>query len=287
MEGKRMIEEKRSQMQFLGNVIITYKLRTITGLHIGGSKDNFEIGGLDNPVIKVPSEVEFDSVFKGKTITVEEDQPYIPGSSIKGKLRSLLEWKYDDIDWNSGNGGSKESIEKLSKEKKNIRKLFGISPTGKEEELKKFIEERLFPVRIRIFDAYPLEEIETELKFENSINRITSKANPRNFERVPAGSEFEGKIVVRIFGEEDAELLNLLSEAFSLLEDDYLGGGGSRGSGRVKFEEVKIVFRDKEFYRNKREEEILAEGENFKEAFEKAVKKLEGILSKESSPDGK
>jgi CRISPR-associated protein Csm3 len=215
-------------LSFIGNVIVFYRLKTLTGLHIGGAKDSFEIGGVDNPVIKLPrlsEKLSFKSAFGGK-INVASEQPYIPGSSIKGKLRSLLEWKYGDIkmDPTSDDFGSPEfkNVE--------INRLFG-SPAN--ENFKE-------PVRIRIFDAYPVvEKVETELKFENSINRITSKANPRNFERVSAGTEFEGKIVIRIFRKEDAELLRKLAEAFYLLEDDYLGGGGSRGSGRVKFEKVK------------------------------------------------
>jgi CRISPR-associated protein Csm3 len=235
-------------MEFKGNVIVHYRLKTLTGLHIGGSKDTFEIGGVDNPVIKltnIPENLLFESAFGGK-ITVVSEQPYIPGSSIKGKMRSLLELKYGDVNFDSNSKSFGEPTFKNPL----IKKLFG-APADKD-----FKE----PIRIRVFDAYPVEKVETELKFENSINRITSKANPRNFERVPAGTEFEGKIVVRIFLEEDNKLLNLLYEGFRLLEDDYLGGGGSRGSGRVKFEKVKVVFRSKEYYESKKNEIVLSEG---------------------------
>ncbi|WP_297445372.1 type III-A CRISPR-associated RAMP protein Csm3 [Desulfurobacterium sp.] len=241
------------EFKFRGNVIIHYRLKTLTGLHIGGSKDSFEIGGVDNPVIKLArlsdnsnEYLTIKSAFGGK-INVLPEQPYIPGSSLKGKMRSLLELKYNDVDFDS----SSKSFGEPAFGNPLIKKLFG-APADKD-----FNE----PVRIRVFDAYPVEKVETELKFENSINRITSKANPRNFERVPAGAEFEGKIVIRIFSEKDSELLRLLYEGFSLLEDDYLGGGGSRGSGRVKFEKVKVVFRSKEYYENRKEEVILSEGE--------------------------
>ena len=90
-------------MEFKGNVIVHYRLKTLTGLHIGGSKDTFEIGGVDNPVIKltnIPENLLFESAFGGK-ITVVSEQPYIPGSSIKGKMRSLLELKYGDVNFDS------------------------------------------------------------------------------------------------------------------------------------------------------------------------------------------
>jgi len=240
-------------MEFKGNVIIHYRLKVLTGLHIGGSKDSFEIGGVDNPVIKLirfsdnlNECLTIESAFGGK-LNVIPEQPYIPGSSLKGKIRSLLELKYNDIEFDS----SSNSFGEPAFSNPLIKKLFG-APADKN-----FKE----PVRIRVFDAYPVGKIETELKFENSINRITSRANPRNFERVPAGAEFEGKIVIRIFSESDSKLLRLLHEGFKLLEDDYLGGGGSRGSGRVKFEKVKVVFRSKEYYENEKEEIVLSEGE--------------------------
>ncbi len=263
-----------SKLQFLGNLLIVYKLKTLTGLHIGGVKESFEIGGLDNPVIKMPSSIEFFSFFKNVLVKVEEDQPFIPGSSLKGKVRSLLEWEYGDISDSGDPGGREEDIENLSPEILNIRKLFGISPT-KQEAIKKAIEKGLFPVRIRVFDAYPLHEIETELKIENSINRITSQANPRNMERVPAGSEFEGKIIIRIFQKEDKKLLIFLLEGFRLLEDDYLGGGGSRGSGRVKFEDIKILFRNRKFYTGEEKEIEIFSGK-FDEI---SSEKLQEILS--------
>ena len=239
-------------MEFKGNVVVCYRLKTLTGLHIGGTKDSFEIGGVDNPVIKLTrfsdNQNEYFTVKSafGGEIKVFPEQPYIPGSSLKGRIRSLLELKYNDVsfDDNSKKFGTPAFRNEA------IKKLFG-APA--DEDFKE-------PVRIRVFDAYPTGKIETELKFENSINRITSKANPRNFERVPAGAEFEGNIIVRVFSNDDSKLLRLLYEGFNLLEDDYLGGGGSRGSGRVKFEKIKVAFRNKEFYENRAKELTLSEG---------------------------
>lgn len=61
---------------FQGKFIISGILECVTGTRIGGTQEKFEIGGIDNPVIKDPL----------------TDLPYIPGSSLKGKLRHLLEW---------------------------------------------------------------------------------------------------------------------------------------------------------------------------------------------------
>lgn len=272
--------------EFKGNLVIFYRLKVETGLHIGGSKEHFEIGGLDNPVIKLPESIspfELVSAFDGKKIKVTEGQPYIPGSSLKGKLRALLEIAYGDFEVKDGETVEKQLLDKDKlvwrddipnlEEIKKLRKLFGMSPV-KEEEVKVFVEAGLFPVRGRFFDAYPVgEEVETEVKYENKIDRITSKANPRPYERVPVGTEFEGKIVIRVFDESDAELLKLLEEAFNLLEDDYLGGGGSRGSGRVKLERVKVEWRSVDSYKS--------EGVNRPswESFDKAYRDLKEILS--------
>ena len=271
-------------LKFYGNVVINFKLKALTGLHIGGSKDTFEIGGLDNPVIKVPEGTkafQIKSSFDDSSINVEPGMPYIPGSSLKGKLRSLLEWKYGDIDKESGDVNRGKDNLNVDPEKLSIRKLFGISPTMKEGVIQKAIEKGLFPVRIRVFDSYPLiesEEFETELKYENSINRITSRANPRPFERVPAGTEFEGTIIIRIFQQEDWELLQKLAEGFSMLEDDYLGGGGSRGSGRVKLTKVKISFRDAGYYTSKGEPKKLGEGNGI-EVIYQAAEELKKLLA--------
>ncbi|WP_297499767.1 type III-A CRISPR-associated RAMP protein Csm3, partial [Thermococcus sp.] len=60
---------------FYGKVVIRGRIKALTGLHIGSQRDVSEIGGIDNPVIKDP----------------HTGLPYIPGSSLKGKLRSLFE----------------------------------------------------------------------------------------------------------------------------------------------------------------------------------------------------
>jgi len=92
------------------------------------------------------------------------------------------------------------------------------------------------------------ENIFTEVKTENAINRLTSKANPRKVERVPAGVVFFGEMAFHLFAEQDPELLRVVFEGMRLLEDDYLGGYGSRGSGKVRFENLRVILRPKEYY---------------------------------------
>ena len=209
-----------NEVKFYGNVIVAFRLKVVTGLHIGGNKESFEIGGIDNPVMKLPEEVnlKYDSFFGGK-IEIEGGQPYIPGSSFKGKIRSLLEWTKGDVKIEGGKGTSGFSNPE-------IVKLFGAPANLKVNDEEKLKE--LYPIRGRFLDIYPVEKVETELKVENQIDRITSSATPRFFERVPAGTEFEGAVIVKLFSKNDSNLLRLLAEGFSLLEDDYLGGSGSR-----------------------------------------------------------
>ena len=82
----------------------------------------------------------------------------------------------------------------------------------------------------------------TEVKSENVINRLTSKANPRQIERVVAGSRFGVNIVYNLSDPKEMEEdLSLLSKAMKLLQLDYLGGHGSRGNGRVSFQNFQVI----------------------------------------------
>jgi len=224
-------------MEFRGNIIIRGKIRCETGLHIGGNKDIFEIGGIDAPVIRDP-------------IT---RLPYIPGSSLKGRMRFLLEWETGKIDTEGDihNCGSEDDAKSCP-----VCRVFGISAA---DNLK------VGPTRLIVRDAHPTEEtvdkwkeldtglLYTEWKKENYINRITSRANPRDMERVPRGSEFNFEMVYGIYdmddgGKTDLEFLRCLQIAMKLLEDSYLGGSGSRGYGKVKFECEEVLFKSREDY---------------------------------------
>lgn len=232
---------------FKENYIITGNIVCETGLHIGGSNDNLEIGGSDNVILR-------DSV---------SNLPFIPGSSLKGKLRSLLELNdKESCDSVISNGG------KPSKGSCIATEIFGI---GANNEGKKF------PTRVIIRDSYPTKEtIEmwneseeilrgSELKYENSLNRINSKATPRNIERVPKGSMFSFEFIFSIYDGDDENNLNRFIESIRLLEDNYLGGSGSRGFGKVKFDNIKIVKRDSDYYKENNEETVLCENVNLRE----------------------
>jgi len=221
-----------------GKVIFRGVIKTLTGLHIGASKETLEIGGLDAPVVKHP-------------VT---NEPYIPGSSLKGKLRSLLEMKEhteNGLEFNSEMkvGGNTirfhvcETYEDASH--CDVCRVFGSSGTTN------------FPARIKVRDAELTDFSRNfisdglEIKFENSLDRITSASNPRQIERVPAGTEFEFEIIYNVENLKQLknDLINILS-AMELLEDDALGGHGSRGYGRVKFYFAEITAKPVEAYFN-------------------------------------
>jgi CRISPR-associated protein Csm3 len=128
------------------------------------------------------------------------------------------------------------------------------------------------PARLTVYDApldpesitaqmrENLDDEITEVKSENAIDRITSQANPRTLERVPAGARFKIRMVMDILCEEDKALAARLFEGLRLLEDDALGGGGSRGSGRVRFANLKLAWRNRAFYSSGGAEAELAAG---------------------------
>jgi len=105
-----------------------------------------------------------------------------------------------------------------------------------------------------------LDDELTEVKSENAIDRITSQANPRTLERVPAGARFHFRIVMDILCPEDRELLPRVVEGLRLMEDDTLGGGGSRGSGRVGIGNIQLVWRGRSFYSSGAPEQELISG---------------------------
>ena len=204
-----------------------------SGLHIGSGNMEMRIGGTDSPVIRHPHTLE----------------PYIPGSSLKGKVRSLLEMASGLVPFSIDNGGivSWKTVEKLKKDKhelveeaKDILKIFGSSGADSGENTD------IGPTRVAFSDCYLDEEWKkkaqtnrwqfTEVKSENSINRISgTAANPRFIERVPEGTQFSFSLTFKILEESDKKLFNKLLTGLKLLEFDSIGGSGSRGYGRVAF----------------------------------------------------
>lgn len=211
-------------MKLIKKIIITGKLTLKTGLHIGGTNTSLNIGGPDNFVVRDP-------------IT---NLPYIPGSSLKGKMRSLIELRDSTI---SRDGYCTQDSAT------HAGTLFGTSGNNDNNHPSRLI------VRDAILDLSNKEEFIntdmpfTESKTEVTINRITAKAMPRTFERVPAGAIFNINMVLNIFDNEKEELLlKTLEAAMRLLEDDYLGGNGSRGYGQVEFSDVKYEHKPTESY---------------------------------------
>ena len=203
-----------------GKFIITGKIKVLTGLHIGTSGDFSAIGAVDNIVIR-------------DTVT---NKPIIPGSSLKGKMRYLLSrTKYND--------NSTLKMSNIKEEHNEIRRLFGASEPIVLSRLQfcdMLLREKDYGRDVEFDLPY------TEIKYENTIDRGTGIANPRQQERVPAGSEFDFRLIYNIENTENMEeevkcdFENILL-MFELLEDDYLGGHGTRGYGRVKFEYLKLI----------------------------------------------
>lgn len=229
---------------FKENYIIQGKIVCKTGLHIGGSSDAIDIGGSDNVIIRDP-------------IT---GNPYIPGSSLKGKLRFLTELNDKDSAQSviNNNGKPADDPNCLS------AKLFGISADENQNQLK-------FPTRTIVRDAYPDEETlelwnneslisGAELKYENNINRINSAASPRNIERIPKDSKFDFEIIFSVYEGDDDNISSIL-DAMRLLEDNYLGGSGSRGFGQIKFENIKLAKRTADYYKENNDEKVIIESD--------------------------
>jgi len=244
-------------------IFINGSIKTKTGLSVGGSSTGLEIGGADKVVVRNPL----------------SNQPYIPGSSLKGKMRSLLE-KLDDKmhitvtktnkagqvlginTYNSTQDIPEEAFIKNGDVEKivvnsmpckcrtcMICQVFGVSA-----------EDEGGPARLIVRDSElsNVDELEkskntdmpfTEVKTEVVIDRITSAAMPRQFERVPAGAVFNLDLVCNIYeGDSETGILNKVFEGLRLVQDDYLGGSGTRGYGQVKFNVESVKFKDQSCY---------------------------------------
>ena len=219
--------------KFSGKYIVKADLRCVTGLHIGGTDEGFEIGGMDNPVIKDP-------------IT---GYPYIPGSSLKGKMRSLIEWADAKVEFGTDKKGNPTG-ELCECGVCDVCIVFGCSASTSAKEPTRLIVRDSFPKKnsIENWEANLGEKIYTEVKTENAIDRLTSEANPRSMERVPADSVFEVEMLFDLYKDDDKQKLKKVFEGITLLEDSALGGSGSRGSGKVVFENIKISKRGIDYY---------------------------------------
>ncbi len=249
----------------LGKVILKGEMELKTGLHIGTSKETMKIGGIDSPVVRDPI-TEF---------------PYIPGSSLKGKMRSL--WERTNFDkkfkWTNSKDEEKEEVVKYNIKEAEIER-HECKPDKDEKEEEGHNRAKYcpicrifgsakgnFPSRIIVRDLHLTEEGEkklknidtglkyTEWKFENVIDRITAQATPRQIERVPSGSKFGFEMIYTIEDKNNAEQdLKNIQRCLDLLKDDYLGGQGSRGYGKVEFSPFKITVKKTEYYLEDKED---------------------------------
>lgn len=209
-------DEQRKHTALKSKILITANLKLLTGMHIGGNSDFAPIGAVDSPFIR----------------DLLTHEPIIPGSSLKGKIRTLL----------AKSRTNSEILKDISSDDAVVARLFGYQS-----------KQSSYPSRLQFFDLFLTEDsletfknLETdtyigEVKFENTINRVTGVANPRQIERVPAGTEFAFKLVYNVETTEDlVEDMQVLADGFSLLQADYLGGHGSRGYGRVALTKFKV-----------------------------------------------
>ncbi|MFH0946528.1 MAG: type III-A CRISPR-associated RAMP protein Csm3 [Planctomycetota bacterium] len=236
-----MSANTNDSLRFRGHVVIGGELECLTGLHIGGNRDSLVIGGHDMPVARDPA----------------SRLPLIPGSSLKGRLRALLEMLRGRVRFERGDAPP------AAGEPDSIDLLFGTPSSG----------HACGPTRLVVRDGLPVvgdqrgsrseqgmldwwrmletDGIGTEVKAETAINRVTAAAQPRHVERVLAGSRFRLEFVLNLFDyqKDEERLVKDLIVALTLLEDSYLGGHGSRGYGRVRIrlQEVPAVTTAKDY----------------------------------------
>lgn len=221
-------------IQLEKKILISGKIRLLTGLHIGSTNSAMGIGGPDSTVIRNPI----------------NNKPFIPGSSLKGKMRSLLELNdgtIAEVNMKEVKYGPSNQLKDLA------ARLFGTANPSENQQR---------PSRLIVRDSNLLSDLDefsntdmpyTESKTEVVIDRIKSSAMPRQIERVPAGAEFELNMVLNIFNDgEEEELISATKRALSLLEDDYIGGNGSRGYGQIKIEDIKYETRNRTYYESQK-----------------------------------
>lgn len=225
-----------------GRLFIYADIKVCTGLHIGGSGGDFSIGAVDKSVISDPL----------------TGRPYIPGSSIRGKMRSLTEKYRGEVTGQQINQGEIHSC--ITKDKKEDEKekyskcpicnIYGVAASDFSLPTRLIVRD----VHLHRESAEQLQRAKTELpytevKTEVSIDRVTSQANPRSIERVPAGAVFGPlEMIFSVYDTRDIAFLDTLMDGLTLLEDDYLGGHGSRGSGKVAFINLEAGYKSAQQY---------------------------------------
>lgn len=238
-----------------GRLFIETRIETVTGLLIGGNDTGLEIGGVDKVCIRNPL----------------TNQPYIPGSSLRGKIRSQLEKKLG-LEQNYPIGQNVR-IHSVVKRKDgtlspytDVCHIFGVSGDVAQRPTLLLVRD----VALAQTSAEDLKQVHfAEIKTEVAIDRVTSQATPRTLERVPAGAIFgPAELVFNIYEAADYDRLKLVIEGLQLVEDDYLGGAGSRGSGKVKFQSIRVSARSSKDY---------AKAQSYDKEFGKVQEMLDGF----------
>ena len=243
-------EELMPSIKLQGRIILKGTIEAKTGLHIGGNSGELDIGGIDNPIIR----------------NAFNRQPYIPGSSLRGKMRGLLDRHFEkDLNKPVGRDVRVHECKTIEEYKKcPVCQVFGVAPIQQ-------LRGKTMPTRVIIRDTFLTDESLaaldradtdtdfTEIKTEVAIDRITSAATPRQQERVPAGAIFGPVSIVHSLYtqhgtknanklEDEINYFDTVLKGMELLEDDYLGGSGSRGSGQIAFEKLTITFKSRDCY---------------------------------------
>lgn len=230
-----MSENRR--ITLYGRIFIRGTITAQTGLHIGGTETAVSIGGVDNTVIRDPL----------------TGRPYIPGSSLKGKMRSLTE-KFDGLPQNQRIGSDvyiHVAQTAAEYQTSDVSHIYGIPANDFSLPTRLAVRDiPLTEASATALDAARTDLPYTEVKTEVAVDRVTAAAVPRQLERVPAGSEFGPmEIVFSLFDAGDVQRFGRVLDGLQYVEDDYLGGSGTRGSGKVAFTGLEVILKTKAAYR--------------------------------------
>ena len=229
-----------------GKLKITGKIELVTGLHIGASNSFSAIGAVDSPIVK----------------DVRNGNPVIPGSSFKGKLRTLLAKKYNE-----------SPATKPDDDNPKLTSLFGSSKKGDIKTGRLIFSD----MTLANWEEMKKEGLtsKTEVKWENTISRSTAEANPRQIERAIRGSKFDLDIVYDVTSKEEMiSDFEILKEGFKILQYDYLGGSGTRGYGKVKFTDLSVCL-------------VVGDSNELTETVNKCQEILDELGKQEDSSDNK
>ena len=239
----------QTELKLIGKLILEGEMRCETGLHVGAGKGSLEIGGADNPVVK-------DA----------HGRPYVPGSTLRGRIRALLEQATgmavpSELVFISKRKGQEVRIHQSDRPDDEICILFGRSPGRMEKVGGGDIDSNFAtPARLSVFDAplvpgsitaqmrENLDDELTEVKSENAIDHITSQANPRTLERVPAGARFRVRLVLDLLCAEDAALPALFCRASACWKMTLWAAAARAAAAASEFDQLKLTWRGKDYY---------------------------------------